>query len=135
MPVPISLFWDVLSFQFALTSPVETICTVLQAEQQRPSEGDPEQSLVTSDPIPKRALGDALLSIYRKNGFAGFWNGYFLSIMLTVNPAINFMTYEYLKKLITKFSSRAAESRCSKQMSAMCLHAIVSAHSIELFWF
>nr|XP_031840563.1 peroxisomal membrane protein PMP34 isoform X2 [Nomia melanderi] len=47
-------------------------------------------------------LYDGLLHIWRYEGLANLWAGTLPSLMLVMNPAIQFMTYESIKRRITR---------------------------------
>ena len=44
------------------------------------------------------ALADAFVQIVRQEGVGALWNGTFPSLLLVLNPAIQFMIYEGLKR-------------------------------------
>jgi len=47
-------------------------------------------------------LVDGLLKIYNQEGIQGLWAGTLPSLMLVINPAIQFMTYEGIKRRLSK---------------------------------
>jgi len=55
--------------------------------------------------VPKTnytGLIDAMIKIYQKDGIAGLWSGAVPSAVLAVNPAVQFMVYEALKRELQK---------------------------------
>lgn len=47
-------------------------------------------------------LIDGLVYIQKTEGFAGLWSGTIPSLMLVINPALQFMTYEMIKRRVNK---------------------------------
>lgn len=47
-------------------------------------------------------LADAFVQIIRDEGVGALWNGTFPSLLLVLNPAIQFMIYEELKRQLKR---------------------------------
>jgi hypothetical protein len=88
--------------QFLVTTPIEIISTSLQAS--------------------KQTLQGVTTHIYRKKGIMGFWDGYFISCLLTINPAINFAVLEKLKSWFVKYNEKLTATEAF--LIAMCAKMI-----------
>lgn len=53
----------------------------------------------------KSGVLNVTAEIYRNEGFAGFFSGVGSSLILIINPIINYVIYEYLKKFFKGFIS------------------------------
>lgn len=51
-------------------------------------------------------LADAFVQIIRDEGVGALWNGTFPSLLLVLNPAIQFMIYEGLKRQLRRGAPR-----------------------------
>ncbi|KAF2357674.1 Mitochondrial substrate/solute carrier [Trinorchestia longiramus] len=49
-----------------------------------------------------KGMIDGLLRLFREEGLTGLWAGCTSSLMLVINPAIQFMTYEAMKRHLTQ---------------------------------
>lgn len=54
--------------------------------------------LYLSYPNPWLLPSDGLTKVRREEGIAGLWSGAASSLVLTINPAIQFMVYEAMKR-------------------------------------
>ena len=67
-------------------------------------------------------FSDAMYKILKKEGFAGLWSGTIPSIVLAINPAIQFMVYEALKR---KFQETFHAKVCQQVLTNFhCLHSV-----------
>eukprot|EP00485_Elphidium_margaritaceum_P005560 CAMPEP_0202704508 /NCGR_PEP_ID=MMETSP1385-20130828/17175_1 /ASSEMBLY_ACC=CAM_ASM_000861 /TAXON_ID=933848 /ORGANISM="Elphidium margaritaceum" /LENGTH=380 /DNA_ID=CAMNT_0049362553 /DNA_START=27 /DNA_END=1169 /DNA_ORIENTATION=- len=65
------------------TSPLNTITRILQT--------------TNSDDVENGSASQIFRTVSSKHGFGALWSGFGMSMLLVVNPAINFYAYEYLK--------------------------------------
>ena len=47
-----------------------------------------------------------IVKIYREEGFSAFFKGFVANLILVLNPTINFVVYEQVKKLLTRRGER-----------------------------
>jgi adenine nucleotide transporter 17 len=77
----------------------------------------------TDTPLPKTnysGIIDAMCQIYRKEGVTGLWASTIPSIVLAINPAVQFMVYEALKRrLQTNFQSKDLSATAYFLMGAL----------------
>lgn len=74
------------------TTPISVVTTRIQAGVKRSSSKPPSSS--------SSGYSQIVRDIYREDGISGFWRGYKASLILTINPAITYGVYEYLKKIL-----------------------------------
>lgn len=60
---------------------------------------------------PVGVSADALVQISRQEGVGALWNGTFPSLLLVLNPAIQFMIYEGLKRQLRREVPREVSNR------------------------
>mmetsp|Transcript_4237 Transcript_4237/g.5658 ORF Transcript_4237/g.5658 Transcript_4237/m.5658 type:complete len:144 (+) Transcript_4237:233-664(+) len=48
-----------------------------------------------------RSIGETIRSIYKEGGIAEFYKGVLPNLVLVINPIINFVLYEAIKKFLT----------------------------------
>lgn len=72
-------------------------------------------------------FADAFVQIIRDEGVAALWNGTFPSLLLVLNPAIQFMIYEGLKRQLRRGIPREVSKK-----REVCRHCLVgnSVHMI-----
>jgi len=97
------------------TTPVQNIVTRKQTAAVV-SARDP-----TSSVSPKLSAKDIALQIRHEKGFLGFWFGYSVSLVLTLNPAITF--------LLHKVSLRTLVPRLRRADLGVCLTFLIAATS------
>jgi len=84
------------------TNPFWVVTTRLQTQRETSKKDEskhPKQKQVTTTSVIK--------GIYNEHGIKGFWNGLIPSLVLVINPAIQYMVFEQMKLLLTKQKSRA----------------------------
>lgn len=57
---------------------------------------------------------DAMYKIARDEGVRGLWSGTLPSIVLAINPAIQFMVYEAVKRRLQKYADAKAREHSLK---------------------
>lgn len=100
------------SVNVMVTNPLWVVNTRLKmqgVQRQRPQNGVPSTSSSTTTPTPTtstpaipnhhyKGMLDGLRRVWREEGLSGLWSGAASSLILTVNPAIQFMVYEAAKR-------------------------------------
>jgi len=75
-----------------------------------------------------RSVMDAVRKIYEEEGWRGFWRGIVPSLILVSNPAIQFVVYEQLIRLLTRRQAHAAATASPSSTSS----SSTAASSIQL---
>lgn len=65
-------------------------------------------SRIQNDETKSLTLPTAILKVYQESGISGLFKGYFSNIVLCINPAIHFGTYEQLKMALNVVLGRRA---------------------------
>ncbi len=60
--------------------------------------------MTTAQASDKKSLLNTIRDIYNKEGFMSFYKGVLPNMLLVVNPVINFVIYELLRKVLVKKS-------------------------------
>ena len=50
----------------------------------------------------KSSMLRTIRKIYKREGFSAFFKGFVANVILVLNPVINFVVYEQIKKLLTR---------------------------------
>lgn len=58
-------------------------------------------------------FGDIIEAIFSESGISGFWKGLLPSLVLVVNPAIQYMLYEQLQRLLRQWKARRISQAAS----------------------
>lgn len=66
-------------------------------------------------------VSDALYKIARDEGILGLWSGSMPSFVLSLNPAVQFMVYEALKRRLQKYARSQARTLFSTQFCLLRL--------------
>lgn len=61
-------------------------------------------------------LADAFAQIIRDEGVGALWNGTFPSLLLVLNPAIQFMIYEGLKRQLRRGDPREVSEKRRREL-------------------
>eukprot|EP00656_Telonema_subtile_P013803 TRINITY_DN17017_c0_g1_i1.p1 TRINITY_DN17017_c0_g1~~TRINITY_DN17017_c0_g1_i1.p1 ORF type:complete len:316 (-),score=88.50 TRINITY_DN17017_c0_g1_i1:263-1210(-) len=90
------------SLNVLLTNPLWVSAMRITSEQRR------AQTQAAKDTKPPQFSGvwDAVLKIARDEGVSALWNGAVASLMLVSNPVLQFVVYEYIKKVLTPIAQR-----------------------------
>ena len=90
-----------------VTMPASVVATRMQAQAKLRMEGGAD--------VPTGAL-HVISSIWGEGGLGGFWAGFLPSLMLVVNPAVQYMLYEQLLRLLRKWKKERGVARQQLQL-------------------
>jgi len=89
------------------TNPFWVVTTRLQTTRETSKKDDDQPARGTHKPKPKPGVLDVIREVYGEQGLQGFWSGLVPSLILVINPAIQYMVFEQVK-LIRERSSKGA---------------------------
>lgn len=70
-------------------------------------------------------VSDALYKIARDEGILGLWSGSMPSFVLSLNPAVQFMVYEALKRRLQKYAHSQARMHLTAPIFSHGTHLLL----------
>ncbi|KAK4294519.1 hypothetical protein Pmani_032861 [Petrolisthes manimaculis] len=107
------------SVNVMMTNPLWVVNTRLKMQGAKVTTASTSSSSNQASPSHRHYKGmlDGLLKVRREEGIAGLWSGAASSLVLTINPAIQFMVYEAMKRQAHRVSG-------GKQMSSLAVFGV-----------
>ncbi|KAK3861925.1 hypothetical protein Pcinc_032155 [Petrolisthes cinctipes] len=109
------------SVNVMMTNPLWVVNTRLKMQGAKVTTASTSTSSTSSQASPShrhyKGMLDGLLKVRREEGITGLWSGAASSLVLTINPAIQFMVYEAMKRQAQRVSG-------GKQMSSLAVFGV-----------